>query len=276
MIRVLMFALAVQSALCGARADLLETIINRNEVVVGTKADYPPYGFKNEAGEIVGIEPDLAAELAKNIGVRLRLVPVKSSNRVEMLNTGQVDVVIATLSITEARRKEVGFIEPPYYASGAGVLFPAGLGITEVSDLAGKDVCGVEGNVFLSALNSAVKLSSLDLSDNVQQATKRLLARRCNVLYFDDSLLFYEKTAKPEIYKEYEFQQLIEIDPLLWGVAVKLGEEKGRFAEFVGKSIVFWHRSGSLLGFERKWLGGNTVMLRALKEKWTSLDRGQQ
>src|SRR5579871_565646 len=55
----------------GARADDLATIRQRGTLIVGVKEDYPPFGFRSPSGEIVGIEPALAADVAKSLGVKL-------------------------------------------------------------------------------------------------------------------------------------------------------------------------------------------------------------
>src|SRR5262245_42611860 len=94
--------------LTNAKAASIDDIKARGVLVVGAKTDYPPYGFKDKTDTIIGFEPDLAADLAKQLGVSLKLVPVLSSNRFDMLKRGEIDLVIATLSITEERRKEAG------------------------------------------------------------------------------------------------------------------------------------------------------------------------
>ena len=101
-----------------AFADPLDRIGANSELVVGVKVDYEPYGFINKEGAIVGLEPDLAADLADRLGLKLRLKPVTSANRIEMLQQGQVDLILATMNITEERRAMVSFISPAYYASG--------------------------------------------------------------------------------------------------------------------------------------------------------------
>ena len=72
-----------------ANADDLATIKQRGTLIVGVKADYPPFGFRSPSGEIVGIEPALAADVAKSLGVKLELVPVVASNRIEVPAAGQ-------------------------------------------------------------------------------------------------------------------------------------------------------------------------------------------
>jgi len=85
----------VAAACCAgvaARAGSLDDIHARGMLIVGTKADYQPFGFRSaDSGTIVGFEPDLAGEIAKALGVSLKLVPVVASTRVSMLASGDLD-----------------------------------------------------------------------------------------------------------------------------------------------------------------------------------------
>jgi polar amino acid transport system substrate-binding protein len=236
---------------------------------VGAKADYPPYGFKDKTGAIVGFEPDLAADLAKQLGVSLKIVPVLTSNRIEVLKSGAVDLVIATMSITEERRKEAGVIDPPYYAAGAGLLLRQGLHIEEAGDLRGRTVCVVDGNIYWAHLQLSVQNINAVVFKDVTSASQALLDGRCEALFYNDNLLAYKKYSEPDRFKNYEFVQLMDIDPLLWGIVAKPGEENSALGQFVSQVIARWHRSGFLLNLELKWLGSNTPLLKALNRKWT-------
>src|ERR1700686_3146685 len=66
--------LGATTAMTSARADELQDIKSKGVLVVGVKADYPPFGFLNSAGQNVGIEPDLARDLAKRLGVKIQFV----------------------------------------------------------------------------------------------------------------------------------------------------------------------------------------------------------
>src|ERR1700733_1946700 len=61
-------------------AQTLDKIKERGVLVVGTKADYKPFGFRDPTGAIIGFEPDLAREVADRLGVKLQLEPVVSAN----------------------------------------------------------------------------------------------------------------------------------------------------------------------------------------------------
>src|SRR5262245_15683414 len=71
-----------------ANADVLDDVKKRGVLLVGTKADYRPFGYLDPSGKIVGFEPDLAADVAKRLGVKLELTPVVASNRIQFLQQG--------------------------------------------------------------------------------------------------------------------------------------------------------------------------------------------
>jgi polar amino acid transport system substrate-binding protein len=114
----------VASAKTSSSADTLNDIKANGKLVVGVKADTPPWGFRNEKGELVGMEIDMARDVAKRLAVKLELVPVLSSNRLQYLQDRKIDLMIATISVTDERKKAVGVIEPYYYVTIIGVLVP--------------------------------------------------------------------------------------------------------------------------------------------------------
>src|SRR5262249_40538497 len=115
-------AIAGFAATASVHAQTLDKIRQRGVLVVGTKADYKPFGFRDPGGAIVGFEPDLPRDLADRLGVRLELEPVVSANRMQFLQQGKIDLMLATMNVTEERRKTVGIVEPSYYASGVNVF----------------------------------------------------------------------------------------------------------------------------------------------------------
>src|ERR1700741_1185343 len=120
-----LIAAAVVVGMFGVRvasADVMEDVKKKGVLVVGTKADYRPFGYLDPSGKIIGFEPDLAADVAKRLGVKLELTPVVASNRIQFLQQGKIDLMIATMSDTPERRKTVDIVEPDYYASGTNVM----------------------------------------------------------------------------------------------------------------------------------------------------------
>ena len=119
-------------------ADGVDAIKQRGTLIVGVKADYKPFGFRDPQGNVVGLEPDLAADVAKRLGVKLELVPVAASNRIEFLQQGKIDMLIATMSDKPERRRVVQAIEPLYYSDYVNILLNKKAGIKDWSRAEGQ------------------------------------------------------------------------------------------------------------------------------------------
>ena len=132
-------------------ADILDTIKERGTLIVGVKADYKPYGFLDSSGTVIGLEPDLAQDVADKLGVAIEYVPVVSSNRMQFLEQGKIDLMIATMTDKPDRRKVVQIVDPNYYSSGTNVLALKSLGLKDWNDLNGKPVCGIQGAFYNKA-----------------------------------------------------------------------------------------------------------------------------
>jgi polar amino acid transport system substrate-binding protein len=141
------FAVAATSGQAFAENDRFMKVLKRGTLVVGVKADYKPWGFRDSSGKLVGMEIDMANDVAKALGVKLELVPVQSSNRMQFLQQGKIDLMIATMSDRTDRRKLVGIVEPNYYTSGTNLLAKKGV-LKQWSDLKGKPVCGKQGAFY--------------------------------------------------------------------------------------------------------------------------------
>lgn len=140
---LLVCALAAGAAFGGT----LDTVKQRGVLVVGAKADFPPFGFIDDRGQQVGFDIDLAHEIARIVlgsPDKVRLVPVTSANRISMLQANQVDVVIASMTITQARREAIDFTVP-YFCSGHLILTKQNTNIAKFADLNGKRVATVQG-----------------------------------------------------------------------------------------------------------------------------------
>jgi len=96
--RLAITAVITASTATAVYADVIDDIKERGVIRVGVKADYKPYGFRDTDGSIVGIEPELAKDVADMLGVDIEYIPVVSSNRMQFLEQGKVDLMIATMT----------------------------------------------------------------------------------------------------------------------------------------------------------------------------------
>jgi len=130
----------------------MEAIFERGRLVVGVDQNTYPFGFRNPAtGQLEGFDIDLAREVARRIfgdPDRIDLRVVNASERESALQSGQVDLVVRTYSITCDRKTKVGFSTPYFYANQR-ILAVKGSGIRSATDLSGKRVCAVQGTTSL-------------------------------------------------------------------------------------------------------------------------------
>ena len=130
----------------------LYKVISRGELIVGVKADYPPWGQYNSDGtQLVGLEIDLAKDLAKRLGVDHDLCP-STRNRLAKVEDGSVDLIIATMGDTSKRREQSGLLLPNYYSSGVTLLAPEASVFTDWNQLKGRRVCLTAGAYFNQTL----------------------------------------------------------------------------------------------------------------------------
>jgi polar amino acid transport system substrate-binding protein len=260
---IAVMAVGVAAVLMGnttAKADHLAEIKKRGTLIVGVKTDYPPWGMRDASGNIVGMEPDMAADVAKRLGVKLELVSVVSSNRMQFLQQGKIDLMIATMSDTPERRKVVGIVDPVYYAAGVAILAYKSAKIKSAADLKGKPVCALQGAFYNNDLQSKYTGQELVAFKGVPEAEQALLDGRCVGFVYDDVVLVYKK-AQDKKWDAFETIALTEWKPVPWGLAVKVEELDGPWGKFMAETTKDWLKSGALLALEKKWVGNNTQWL---------------
>jgi polar amino acid transport system substrate-binding protein len=228
----------------------LDRIKERGKLVVGVKQDYRPWGYLDPNGEIVGLEIDLAKDVAERLGVDIELVPVVASNRMEFLEQGRIDLLIATMGDTEQRRQVVGMIEPNYYAGGTNVLAPKAAGLSAWEDLKGKDVCAIQGAYYNRRVSQTYEPNLVAFA-GIPEATAALQNGNCVGFLYDNTWIESQIASDPQ-WADYEMPLETE-DPQAWAVAVPLGELDGPYGDFVREAVTDWHRSGRLIELNREW-----------------------
>lgn len=100
-----------------ANADMLSDIQARGQLNCGVYSDVPPFSSPDpQTRQLVGMDVDLCGALAKQMGVKLNLMPTSVEARIPVLTTGRVDVLIANLAYTKSRAAQIQFSDPYYVA----------------------------------------------------------------------------------------------------------------------------------------------------------------
>lgn len=251
--QLIRFLAIVASALIATSSawaqDTLQKIKQKGVIVVGVKNDYKPFGFLDPSGKIIGMEIDMAEEIAAKLGVKLELVPTVAANRVEYLQQGRTDLILSTMSDNPQRRAAVGVVDPHYYSGGSALLTRKDSGINKWEDVRGKRICGSQGayyNRLISDRYGAVIVAFA----GVAEAHNALLAGDC-VGFLQDSTLHASAVSEPR-WKDYHSPLPVE-DEVGWNIAVPLAERDGPYGQFIKAVIIEWHKSGRLIELEKKW-----------------------
>jgi ABC-type amino acid transport substrate-binding protein len=237
----------------GARADdAMAQIRARGSMIVGVKADYPPFGFL-DGDRNVGLEIDLLHDIAKDLlgkPAAIAFVPVVSANRFQFLNTGKVDFLFSTVTITEQRKTVVDFSEP-YMKSGWQILVKrSSMGINEASDLAGKTVVVVPGSTGEAGLSKLVPSAILLKLPQTSEALDAVDQGRADAFVQDAALLYGLSQQKPQ-YKVVGGSH--DDQPI--AAACRKGDSAP--CDFITKEIEKFRRDGTLAREYRKWLYGS-------------------
>lgn len=122
--------------------NLYNTIVNRDKIIVGISFDSKPFGFKDSDGQVKGFEADLAREIAKRLlGSPDKIIfkNVSSQERIDLAKSGDVDMVISTITITPQRKKLIDFSNP-YFVAGQAICVKKDTKIDSIYDLLNKKI----------------------------------------------------------------------------------------------------------------------------------------
>ncbi|WP_035360423.1 transporter substrate-binding domain-containing protein, partial [Achromobacter insuavis] len=147
-------ALALAALATAAHADAtLDRVKQRGKLVVGVDGASPPFGILDPAtGKVGGFQTELGRDIAQRLGVTLETVPVTASTRVQFLQAGKVDLLIANIQWTQERSEILSYAPTPYNLVGGAAMVSKRSGIKRWEDLKGKVACVSQGSNFAKPL----------------------------------------------------------------------------------------------------------------------------
>jgi glutamate transport system substrate-binding protein len=160
------------------------------KLVIGVKADQPGLGLQ-EGTSYTGFDVEIGKIIAKGLNVPDSGIEWKttvSANREPFIQQGQVDVVVATYTINDERKKVVNFAGP-YYIAGQDLLVPTDSTITGPESLAGKRVCSVSGSTPAKRIQTEHKDAKLQQFDSYSKCVTALAGGQVDAVTTDDIIL---------------------------------------------------------------------------------------
>ena len=160
---IAVFLSLVVLAVAGCGGDKPAVKEEKKVLKVATSPDFSPFEFMDEKGKIVGFDIDLMNAIGAKMGREVKVENISWDGLIPALQAGNVDVVIAGMSITPEREKAVLF-SSVYYDSGIGILVKSGSGFKGIEDLKGKKIAVQMGTI------------SQDIAEKIEGATVQKLS----------------------------------------------------------------------------------------------------
>jgi len=162
-------------------------------ITIGTKFDQPGFGLANPQGVPEGFDVEVAKIVAGGLGIAPEDIQWKetvSANRESFIQNGDVDIVVATYTINDARKQLIDFAGP-YYVAGQDIMVATGnpLGIQGPDDLAGKRVCSVEGSTPAQNIRDNYPEAQLTLFDVYSKCADALRNGQVDAVTTDNVIL---------------------------------------------------------------------------------------
>lgn len=233
-----------------ARADAtLDRIKQRGKVAIGVLSNGGPFGSIDPATQqLVGWNPELARELASRLGVEAELVSVQPSNRVQFLQAGKVDLLIASMEYNEERGEILGYAPTPFYRVGGTAVVAKASAVRKWEDLRGKTVCASQGSSYVKPLQEQYGATVRGFKG----AAESLLALRGGVCVaaVHDATMIHPLLRTNLEWHGYAAPIASEILPAPSVVWARKGEADTIAA--VDRIVQEWHRTGWLIETEKR------------------------
>lgn len=246
------FVVSALSACNQTSEGTLAKIKSRGKIIAGVKYDLNLFGLKDPAsGKVQGFDIDIAKQIAKKVlgnEDAIELMEVTSKTRIPMLQNGDIDFIIATMTITDERKKEIDFSDV-YFTAGQSLLVPVDSPINSIKDLT-KDskVLTAKGSTSAKNIRESAPDAQILEFENYAEAFTALKAKQGSALTTDNALLYGMAQ------QDSNFRVLDETfteEP--YGIGIRKGDEE--FVKLVNDTLKELKDSGEYDKMYEKWIG---------------------
>jgi polar amino acid transport system substrate-binding protein len=197
------------------------TVKSRKHWEIGVKCDYPPFGFINVRGQNSGYDVAVArrfAQLAFGSKTKVHFTCVTTPSRIPTLMSGRVDIIVSTLTWTQARADQIDF-SIPYYSATGRLLVPNSSSLT-VATLGGKTIVTTRGALYAAWTRNCFKSTNLLEVDSPALAVAAVKDGRADTFMFDDAFLLNVATQDPDV--KLTGDKFLNVP---WGIGIRKGEK---------------------------------------------------
>ncbi len=257
LIATAVFAAGTKEEASGVDASL-EKVLEKGVLVMGLDDTFPPMGFRNEKGEIVGFDVDLAKEVAKRLGIELKCQAIDWNAKEQELNTANIDCIWNGFTITEERKEAMTFT-PPYIRNAQVVVVRDDSPYQSLSDLNGKSVGYQAGSSAYNAIEATPSFkSSVKEFVEFKENLTGLMDLEIGGI---DALVVDVMVANDNINRSGKAFRILEeeLAPEDYGIGFRKGDQK--LADAVWQQLVAMHTDGTLAKISTTWFGGDITVV---------------
>lgn len=246
--KIILFALLTIFGTSLAHAGTLDDIRERGFLKVGISLGGMPMGGRDARNQPMGYDYEVAKQLAEKLGVEIRVTDVYGDARVSLLVSGQLDLVIGNMTVTDKRAEVVDFTDP-YFRTGLRIIYQKGLDIKTLDDLAGKRVVAGRGTSGAVYLVENVPEAEIVYTENFAPNGVLLLRQRRVDAGIEDS-----STA------DYFASQIPSLDIMpgtfvSGDVAMGVGKGQPEYLAYLNEFIADYIATGAYAANIHKWWG---------------------
>jgi arginine/lysine/histidine transporter system substrate-binding protein len=226
---------------------------DKKTLVMATSADYAPFEYieSDKSDEIIGFDVDLAKAIAGKLGYEVDVKDMDFGGLVQSLKSGQADFVLAGMTPTEKRKKNVDFSDI-YYTAQHMIISKKDSGIATIEDLEGKTVGVQLGSIQegkAEEINKTVAIK-VENRNRIPELIQELKAGRFDAIIIEDTV------AKGYLEKEADLTNFtMSDDPEEAGSAIAFPKDSGLTAKF-NQELQKMKENGELQELIVKWFGG--------------------
>ncbi|WP_333860513.1 ABC transporter substrate-binding protein [Clostridium sp.] len=230
-------------------SNLLESIKKSGKIVIGTEEGYPPMEFRDSSGQLVGFDVDFSNEVAKRLGVKAEFLVMDFNGIILALNSKKFDAAVASISITDERKKTTDFSTP--YVVGGQVITVKNEreDIKGVDDLKGKVIACELGTTGENVANGITGVKELKKYDKITEAFQDMSIGRVDATIIDQQVGGYYIQKKKGEFKMLE--TVLSKEPM--GIAYRKGDDS--LKKEIDKIITDMKKDGTLSKLSTKWFG---------------------
>ncbi|MBC2710096.1 MAG: transporter substrate-binding domain-containing protein [Desulfosarcina sp.] len=226
----LLLAGSLMFAITASAGPVLDNILKKGELRIGTSGQQPPMTAINKKGEIIGLDADIAKAMAAAMDVKVKFVVMPFNKLLPALEAGRVDMVISGMTMTAKRNMKVAFAGP-YYVSGKGIL------ATAEKYAALKEAKGLNTpEVTIAALKDS---TSQKYAETLMPKAKLILTQS-----YDEAIALLFKTKIDVLVADYPF------------CALSAYRHQDLLINWVQNFLVFLQGTGELKKMHSQWLSG--------------------